>query len=79
MARNLIWTCAKGLAMVVMAYAGYFVGFALAYYLGDRGDVGTVATALVTIPVAMISGAILCWFGMRRIERKISSKIKLGH
>jgi hypothetical protein len=79
MASSIIWICAKSLVALVAAGAGYFVGFALAYYLGDHGDVGTVATAVLTIPAAMTSGGVLGWFGMRRIERRVSSKIKLGH
>jgi hypothetical protein len=70
MDRDLLWMCAKGLAAIIGAYAGYLTGFALSYYLGDHGDVGSAAMAVLTIPVAMISGTLFGWLGLRRIERK---------
>lgn len=75
MVRGLIWMFAKSLAAIVVAYAGYFAGFALSYYLGDHGDVGSAAIAVLTIPVAMTLGALLGWFGLRRIERNCLSDI----
>ena len=69
MSHALSWFIAKSLAAIVGACVGYFVGFALSYFLGDHGDVGSAFIALLTIPLAMITCALLSWFALRRIER----------
>ena len=69
MSRALSWFIAKSLAALAGAYAGFFVGFATSYFLGDHGDVGSAFIALLTIPLGMISCALLSWFALRRIER----------
>jgi hypothetical protein len=73
MTRNLIWMFARVLTAIIAAYAGFLAGFALSYYLGDHGDVGSAATAVITVPLGVIAGSLLGWFGLRRIERKLAS------
>ena len=68
MAHPLIWFIAKSLAAIVGAYGGYFAGFALSYYIGDHGDVGSAFIAFLTIPLAMISCALSAWYGVCRIQ-----------
>jgi hypothetical protein len=58
-----------------MTYAGYVAGLVLAIYcLGDRGDVGSAFVGMFTIPLGMILGALLGWFGVRRFERGFASR-----
>jgi hypothetical protein len=69
MVRNLIWICAKIVAAIIGAYAGFLAGFGLSYYLGDHGNVGSAAAAMLFVPVGLMAGTLLGWFGLRRIEK----------
>jgi hypothetical protein len=74
MTRSIIWTCAKVLAALIMARAGYTAGIALAICcLADHGDVGSAAASLITSPLGMITGALLGWFVVRLFERRFAS------
>ena len=75
MARDLIWICLKALAAIVGAYAGYLAGFVASYYLGDHGDVGSAFIGMLfIIPAGVIIGALLGWFGARRIQRALQNR-----
>lgn len=74
MTRSIIWICAKSLAALIMARAGYMAGITLAICcLADHGDVGSAATALITSPLGMIMGALLGWFVVRLFERRFAN------
>lgn len=46
------------LAVGPLASGGYCCGMAAAYYLGDRGDVGSAFIAVVTVPIGIVLGLI---------------------
>ncbi len=62
---------------IVGAYAGYIAGFALSYYILHRGSWGRWKRlhCVVDHSRGMASGAVLGWFGLRFIERKLLARI----
>ena len=57
--RNWAYPASIVLAVGAFGYAGYVLGFAASYYLGDYGDVGSAFIAVVTCPIGIVLGLFL--------------------
>jgi len=50
----LLLRVARIVAVGIGAWVGYVAGFAVSYYTGDRGDVGTAFDVVVWVPVGIL-------------------------